>query len=151
MSTLDYWDLIAPHWESLVIDDGPEVFLASYRALPQQVRHLLCAHWVQSEVCNGGFQQFFLNSTGVLGPEAIAGLEAVGMPQTAGTLRQAMALFGPTYPRDREVRIAALEADSASAALLPSLAELDDAFYRLLESENAGWDEAATRFANNAG
>ncbi|WP_369973953.1 DUF4375 domain-containing protein [Polaromonas sp. SP1] len=32
-------------------------------------RHLFAVHWCQSEICNGGFMQFFANSTGVLAPE----------------------------------------------------------------------------------
>ncbi|MBK6780800.1 MAG: DUF4375 domain-containing protein [Gemmatimonadetes bacterium] len=72
----------------------------------------LCAHWVQSEVCNGGFQQFFLNSTGVLARRPSQDLKPQECPDSPALSDRQWPPFGPTYPRDREVRIAALEADS---------------------------------------
>jgi len=67
-----YWRLIKPFSRELSIYDGPEVFLYQFRQLPPEVGHLLAAHRCQSEVRNGGFHQFFSNSTGVLAPEALA-------------------------------------------------------------------------------
>ncbi|WP_164468170.1 DMP19 family protein [Caulobacter vibrioides] len=49
------------------------MFLAGFSAVPTPSKHLLATHWLQSEVHNGGFSQFFSNSTGVLAPEAVAG------------------------------------------------------------------------------
>ena len=66
-----YWRLLEPIWDSVSIYDGPKTFLRQYRRLPRAVGHLFAAHWCQSEICNGGFHQFFGNSTGVLAPEAM--------------------------------------------------------------------------------
>lgn len=59
-------------------------------------------------MCNGGLHQFFYNPTGVLAPEAIAGLEAIGASKAAAVVREAVTMLGQTYPRGREKRIARL-------------------------------------------
>ncbi len=151
MSTASYWDVIEPHWKDLEIHEGPERFQATFRALPRPIRLLLCAHWAQSEICNGGFQQFFFNSTGVLAPEAVEAYEAVGMPRLAATVHEAAALMGTPYPRERDVRIGLLEAEGSNDAILAAFTPLETLFYELVDSERGGWDSAATAFANDAG
>src|SRR4051794_27697626 len=94
-----YWRLVGPIWHSVSIYDGPETFLRQYRRLPREVGHLFAAHWCMSEVCNGGFHQFFGNSTGVLAPEAVEGIRAMGLTVWADILAAAMQLFGTPYPR----------------------------------------------------
>jgi hypothetical protein len=74
--------------------------------------NLFTSHFCQSEVCNGGWLQFFMNSTGVLGPEAVKGFEHVGMPLLASVARQAVSKLGEPYPREREQRWDALLAAS---------------------------------------
>ena len=68
-----YWSLVEPHWERISIYDGGATFLRQFLTTPVRSRHLFAAHWCMSEVYNGGFHQFFHNSTGVLAPEAAAG------------------------------------------------------------------------------
>jgi hypothetical protein len=53
-----YWDLVDPYWEKVSIYDGGDVFLLEYKKLPTASKHLFAAHWLQSEVNNGGFGQF---------------------------------------------------------------------------------------------
>jgi hypothetical protein len=147
----NYWDLIEPYWDELPTDADPEPFLIAYGSLPVAVRHLLCAHWLQSEVCNGGFYQLFFNSTGILAPEAVDGFDAVGMPQTALLVKRAIALFGHAYPRDRVARIEFLEAAEGPGSLAEGVAALDEPFFKLIEKENGGWVAAADTYALGAG
>lgn len=107
---MGYWSLVDPIWETVSIYDGPEVFLRQYNASPEASRTLFAAHWCQSEINNGGFGQFFSNSTGVLAPEGVQAFRALGMPQTADLIEKAMAAFGAHYPRDRSEREDALDA-----------------------------------------
>jgi hypothetical protein len=144
-----YWDLVGPVADTVDIYGSPEKFLRTYARLPTRVGHLLAAHWCWSEVCNGGFHQFFHNSTGVLAPEALAGFRAIGMTEWADLLAQAMARFGTTYPRDRAAR----------AALLPRpvpgqrrrqwdpFDALDDRFF---EPREPTWNQAADAYAQGA-
>ncbi|MDH3228918.1 MAG: DMP19 family protein [Alphaproteobacteria bacterium] len=147
----DYWDHIEPFWESVSIYDGPEEFLLRFTEMPEHAAHLFALHWCASEVCNGGFHQFFFNSTGVLAPEAVAGFRAIGMPQTAAVVAAAMASFGEPYPRDREERQDALDAldreDADDDDWDSPFGDIDNRFYDFLGSENGGMERAAESFA----
>jgi hypothetical protein len=70
---------------------------------------VFCMWDVVSEVNNGGFDQFFLNSSGDLAHETLAGLRAIGAAHTAELLAGLMSRFGAEGPpRDRDARIDAL-------------------------------------------
>ncbi|MBX3692430.1 DUF4375 domain-containing protein [Dokdonella sp.] len=131
------------------IYDGPDTFLQQYNASPEASRVLFAAHWTQSEVLNGGFEQYFSNSTGVLAPEAVVAFRALGMPQTAALLERAMAFFDSPYPRDRRERQDALEAafDASGDDEFDPFQSVDEPFSELLETENGGFETAADKYA----
>ena len=135
---MSYWDLVEPYWDAVSVHGGAERFTQQFAALPMASQHLYATHWTQSEVQNGGLGKFFDNPTGVLAPEAVEGFRALGMPQTAATLVDAMKLFGDPYPRERKTR----------ENVTPSTT-IEDRFSRLLETEAGGFWEAADRFAEN--
>jgi hypothetical protein len=68
------------------------------------VGDLVCVHWLLSEFENGGLMQFFINSTGILAPEAVSALRRMRLPEAAEALRRAVELFGSPYPRDKKDR-----------------------------------------------
>lgn len=126
----DYWPLIEPDFDRVSIYDGPDRFLADIKDMPDWRIHLLAVHWCDSEVCNGGFHQFFFNSTGVLAPEALRGYEAIGRTDLADLLRQAMTRLRPEYPRDRTARQRALKGGLFRKR--PDFNDLDDRYYKLI-------------------
>jgi hypothetical protein len=143
MTATSYWDVLGPVGDSVSIYDGPERFLREFAVLSAKEAPLLAAHWCQSEVCNGGFEQFFGNSAGVLAPEAVAAFVSIGMPETSAVVARAMAWFDTPYPRERSTRnkaLSTLGADSPFDAL-------DTDFYQLLGTENGGFESAANSFA----
>ncbi|MBX9628533.1 MAG: DMP19 family protein [Gemmataceae bacterium] len=150
-----YWALVEPVWRSINIYDGPDVFLTGFRAVRPEVGHLFTAHWCQSEVRNGGFHQFFSNSTGVLAPEALAGFRAIGSAQWADILAEAVALFGDPYPRDRADRLDRLDrlmaANRGRRKNRGPFYALDDRFYHRLHAEPDRWEQAADAYAASAG
>ena len=101
-----YWGLIESVCEEINIYDGPDVFLETFNKVPLKAGLLYAAYFCQFEVCNGGFNQFFSNNTGVLAPEAVRGLRAIEQNQIADLVEKAMNSFGNEYPRDRELRAA---------------------------------------------
>lgn len=127
--------------ESINIYDGPEVFLRSFRSVDPDSAVIYAVQFCQSEICNGGFHQFFFNSTGVLAPEAIEAFTRLGMPDTAQVVRQACERLESPYPRERSSRKALLNGIN--------FRDLDDRFYNFLEQENGGFDAASQRFIDN--
>ena len=145
----DYWQLVEPVWDSLVRWDEIPAFQSAFASTEASARTLFAAHWLYSEVCNGGFHQFYWNSTGVLAPEAADAYAAIGMPRTAEIVRRSMSWFPTPYPRDRETRIELLD---SYAEMHPEshhpFRSLDDEFYGVVESENGGFVCAANEFAS---
>ena len=149
---MDYWELVEPIWDTVSIYDGEAIFLEQFSASPEVSRKLLAAHWCQSEICNGGFDQFFFNSTGVLAPEAVEAYRAIGMPLTAAVIEQAMAFFGAAYPRDSEVRGKTLDLLAVLSDQDERVFEaLDDQFFDLIERESGGFVNAADSYAEANG
>jgi hypothetical protein len=131
-STIIAWSLIEPYRDMVSIYDGPEVFLAGFSKLPSASQHLFAANWCDYEICNGGFSQFFTNSTGVLAPEALNGFRAIGAHACAEVLEQAMHIFEEPYPRDREAReeyLASLCSSIEHSAESDPFQGLDSAYY----------------------
>ncbi|MBW8845009.1 MAG: DUF4375 domain-containing protein [Burkholderiales bacterium] len=145
---MGYWKLVEPIWDSVSIYDGGDIFLQQFAAAPEASQTLFAAHWTQSEVLNGGFGQYFFNSTGVLAPEAITAFRQLGMPKTAAAVERAVSFFGPPYPRDRGERQEELEAaaDRFGEAFDP-FQEANDVFFESVEEEAGGFEAAADAYA----
>lgn len=72
-------------------------------------RHYYAVFMLDAEVCNGGFSQYFFNSSGDDWRDALAGLEAMGSKERLAIFREALAKFGATGPSgDREKRMGQL-------------------------------------------
>jgi len=126
-----YWDLVDPYWEKISIYHGPERLDSDLTKAPRHVQVLFCVHWHNSEVCNGGFDQFFFNSTGVLAPQAVAGYRVLGRPDLAEMLEYAMRLLGKQYPRDLDQRERKLRKWGVSKKLF----KLDDKYFDVYEAQ----------------
>ena len=89
------------------------------------------------QIENGGFDQFFYNSSGDYAAEALDGFRAIGAVGKAVVIEQAFALFpGSALPRDRDERIGALNALIAKAGE-DVFQRLDEAFYAIPEDVDA--------------
>lgn len=148
-SIKNYWDLIEPIWEDVSIYDGPAVFDAQFEKISEKQKALLASHWAQSEIRNGGFCQFFTNSTGVLGLEAVEGFRAMGMNRCADIVSTALGVFGDTYPRNRSEREAIVDTWTEDNPVWDELFQLDEGFFEAIASEQGGYEQAATDYANS--
>ena len=91
---------------------------------------VVAAIWeLEAEVNNGGFNQYFFNSSGDHSAQALTALEAVGAPKFAALLRQAMSPFPDgRFSPNRNERMKQKEALPASVGKLWS--DLDGQFYQ---------------------
>ena len=64
---------IDPLWWLANIYDGPDEYERSLQpfATPQRLVFAMC--WYDAEVCNGGHDQFYSNSTGIVWRDALRG------------------------------------------------------------------------------
>jgi hypothetical protein len=149
-----YWDAVEPHFTHIDIYEGCDRYKRGMAAVPEAVRHLFATHWLVSEVCNGGFAQFFYNSTGIVAPEAVEGFRAMRCNGLADIVEKAMREFPSPYPREREVRIRHLAANGMSTSPWDGslFLDQDERFYEALGSSFSDGDvftHAANAYAEH--
>jgi hypothetical protein len=165
-----YWDVVEPVFKLIDLRDQ-DSFFSTTAVMPRPVVLLYAAHFCLSELHNGGFLQFFWNSTGLIAPEAADGFIAIGMPKLASLLLDTAAPLGSPYPRDRDARWDALLMASGrgqhdlesifkgSSNMYLAFEEATEPLrfdesnrqaWELAKSENGGFGEAATRYARSA-
>jgi len=103
---------------------GKEDFVA--QSIPQKVFSSIWA--VESEVNNGGFSQYFANSSSETAPFVAEALDTIGAPRTADICRRAIAAAFPAGLPSAPVDIAALAVD-LSDETLGELEALDGEFF----------------------
>ena len=93
--------------------------------------------WVEAEVNNGGFNQYFWNSSGQFGLEAIEGFKVIGAPKTAKLMEEAVTIAVEEFPEMKRFREeGTIEAFSESYEHT-NLNDLDLAFYEYDEDLSA--------------
>jgi hypothetical protein len=100
-------------------------------SLPAGFRAVYCTWWVEAEVYNGGFNQYFWNSSGQFASDAVAGFELIGAPALARLMERAIAV----HEQDA-ARLEPFMAENTAEAFSQSyeanpLEALDHEFYRL--------------------
>ena len=83
---------------------------------------------LEMEVNNGGFSQFFYNSSGDFTDELVGAFTAIGANTTAAICQKAINAFGRDIPADTEDRREMLD-EMESDELNEILEECDDAFF----------------------
>lgn len=83
---------------------------------------------LETEVNNGGFSQFFYNSSGDFSNELVSAFTAIGANTTASICQRAVAAFGQDIPVDRDEREELLT-ELESKGIDKIWEECDDAFY----------------------
>lgn len=91
---------------------------------------------VEIEVNNGGFSQFFYNSSGDFAGEMVDAFQEIGAEKTAAICQQALDVVGQPLPVNRAERIELIEAIETDA-LMEALNACDDAFYEYRDDLNA--------------
>ena len=124
-----YPKFYAPYYHQFNFYDGRESWLRSVRGIPEKDVHLFAIHWQHLEVYNGGFWQYFFNSTSESAPEAIAGWRAIGMPEVAKLTEAACERLGAPLPvKEQRRTIVAAPVDRVD------FSDLDALFYELTDT-----------------
>ena len=111
--------------------DGRKEWEESIATIPEPAVHLFCVHWLHLEVSNGGFEQYFWNSTGTTAPEALAGYQAIGMPDVVDVVRAAMDRLQTPYPCEESDREDLLSDENLEF----DFDDLDRRFFDLADTE----------------
>lgn len=100
-------------------------------ALAPGLRMVYATWWVEAEVNNGGFNQYFFNSTGQLADQALAGYRLLGLSDYAVLMERAMVAYRTVRPRlEAARRDGSVDAFSGTYADGP-FERLDEEFYQL--------------------
>lgn len=121
----DPQQLIDPLWFSVSTCDGIEKYNEDLKRFSLPQRNVFAVMWYIAEVENGGHDQFFLNSTGMVWRDALAGLKAIGNEDAVKILEEAAERMGgnPSFDWDERNKILVEEE--------PDFNDLDEAFYKL--------------------
>lgn len=113
-----------------------EQALQDKASLNKEERTIVAIEGLEREVNNGGFSQFFVNSSNEFVPCIQEALKAIGCPKTATLCSQAMAILGITEDMSTDT-IEDLACD-ASDEQDQRLSKLDEIYYEGEEEPIAG-------------
>ena len=121
----DPWAVIDPVFWTADIYDGEAEYNNSLAPFSREQRYLLAVSWYMAEVNNGGHDQFYYNSTGIVWKDALAGFRDMGLDQAAAILEESAKRMGGNPSLDRETRWEQMDAYGLTSD------DLDDRFYDL--------------------
>jgi hypothetical protein len=121
----DYMEVINPVWYSVSIYEGQARYEKDLARFSKEQRHVFACAWYLSEVNNGGHDQFYSNSTGIVWKDALDGFRAIGLKEFADLVAESARRLGGAPSFDREERQAQLEKSKAA------FEDLDDRLFDL--------------------
>jgi Domain of unknown function (DUF4375) len=117
-------------WAGFGDTEEPESIASFFGQLNEGQGRILAVAICRSEIANGGVDQFFLESTGKIWPQALEGLRIIKAEKYVKLLEKVLALFpngkAPIQTKGRNDFISSLP---------------DDKTDKLFESVNEKWDE----------
>lgn len=121
-----WWKALEVIWENANIYDGEKELEESLAPATKGQRAVYAVYFYSAEVDNGGHDQFFFNSTGLLWEEVLKGFDLLELPEFKKILEKALTHFPNSKPsKNREERIKQLDAIDFD------LYEIDKEFYAL--------------------
>lgn len=120
----DVMKIIDPLWWSVSIYDGEEKYNKDLARFSVPQKYVFAIEWYVAEVNNGGHDQFYSNSTGIVWEDAMNGFEVIGLSENNKILNESVKRMGGNPGKDRERRQAELDKFN------PTFDDLDDRFYK---------------------
>lgn len=104
-----------------------------FESLNEYEKNVLFIEMLEGEVNNGGFDQYFFNSSGEFAHETLNALESINAPKMAELLNQAINIFpNLPIPKDTETRRELME--DLPENISDKWDNLDDNFYEYPEN-----------------
>jgi Domain of unknown function (DUF4375) len=128
-------DPIATKLNDFVSSRRAYMWLMWFDELPRVEQALIAIWELEQEVYNGGFMQYFQNSSGNRVPFICEILRGVGANKVASVVERAIALAGPGIPWDDELRRYAM-LNTLSHENKSTLSRMSHEFYEQLDDLN---------------
>lgn len=101
--TVEACQVLEPMYDLVDLSDGA-AYERSIQLFSRPMRLLFAVDSYMAEVYNGGHDQFFFNSAGVVWKDALEGLEAIGSKEAYAILRRVISRFTCEIPDDADAR-----------------------------------------------
>lgn len=125
----DVQAIIDPLWWTADIYQSYDVYVTSTKQFSENQRYVFAIQWYQAEVNNGGHDQFFSNSTGIVWKDVINGFKQIGLTNYLAIIDEAVSKFKDKPDFDRDIRNIQLQSSDIS------FDDLDSRFYELDKTE----------------
>ncbi|MFA4985345.1 MAG: DUF4375 domain-containing protein [Candidatus Brocadiia bacterium] len=149
-----FWQRIDPYWNLVVFHDTEESYLTTIRKMPPAAVLLTTAYLCYTEVCNGGYTQYFVNSSGLGALEAIQGFRDIGMERWAELTAKAVKYFGEPYPRmceDRWKKMGIKDNRDPAQINWKLFEDLDNQFFAAMEGDHDMFDRLVDKYTVESG
>ena len=117
--------------------DGEQYTLEQISKLTKGQQAVFSTWWLEAEVNNGGFNQFYFNSSGQFAKMAEIGFKTIGAGKFSELTERANKIYSENKERLEEFDDGTMESFSESYKENP-LNDLDTEFYNLYDSEKIG-------------
>src|SRR5262245_33226608 len=123
LASKDAFAIIEPVWWTANIYGSYDDYESSLARFSRAQRMIFAMEWYMAEVNNGGHDQFYFNSTGIVWEDALKGFAEIGVPEVSAIITESAQRLGGRPSFDREQRIRAVELRK------PKFGDLDERFY----------------------
>ena len=102
----DPFEIIDPVWWTANIYESYSDYEKSLFNFSQEQRFIFAICWYMTEVNNGGHEQFFYNSTGIVWKDVLDAFNKIGADRNVAILKDAINLFteNPSFNRKERIR-----------------------------------------------
>ncbi|QKS44948.1 DMP19 family protein [Paenibacillus cellulosilyticus] len=121
----DVFKIIEPLWWSVNIYDGDDQYYSNLSRFSKRQQQVFAIEWYLAEVNNGGHDQFYYNSTGIVWEEALNGFKEMELIEFFELIKESTIRLGGTPSKDRELRQEQLD------KYKPYFGDLDEKLYEI--------------------
>lgn len=104
MCKKDYYECFEPMEKNVIIDGSYEEYENSLKKYSKSQRLIFAVCEYLREVYNGGHEQFFYNSSGIMWKDVLEGLKLIGYDEGYNNYINVLKCFEGEIPFDRNVR-----------------------------------------------